>query len=118
METDKQAEKMRESGWTWHYKPEGDGYGYAPHRACATGRPLIVWASAYRDKLAGQLMDDMVTCVDISRRSTEESIKILGRLSNPEEHNRMAEAAHSRFKDVVDFDREFANIKGFLENLR
>lgn len=118
METDKQAEKMRESGWTWHYKPEGDGYGYAPHRACATGRPLIVWGEFYKGKLAGQLMEDLVTCVDIGRRSIEESIRILGRLSNPEEHIRMSEAAHRRFAEVVDFDREFVEIRRFLENLR
>jgi hypothetical protein len=117
METDKQAERMLESGWTWHYKPEGDGYGYAPHRACATGRPLIVWGDFYKGKLAGQLMQDGVTCVDISRRSFSDSAHMIRRLSHAEEHLKMAEAAHRRFCDVVSFEEEEQRIRRFLEQL-
>lgn len=108
---------IKQSAFTWHYKPEGDGYGHTVHSSYACGRPAIVWGEFYRGKLAEQLFTDGVTCIDASQHSFAENLALIKRFSQPEEHVKMCEAAHNRFQHVVDFDAEFEQIKAFLNNL-
>lgn len=112
------AEKYKETGWLWHVKPEGDGYGHCLHNTYACGRPAIIKANYYRGKMAESLLIDQQTCIDISRYTIHEGCSLIRKLSKPEEHLKMCEAAHKRFKEVVNFDEEFIQIKKFLENLR
>jgi hypothetical protein len=109
---------MQRSAWTWHYKPEGDGYGHVIFSSYACGRPAIIWGDFYRGKLAEHLLEDTVTCIDISKHSAEENIRTIHRLSEPEEHTAICERSYERFRQVVDFDQEFEQLKVFLENLR
>jgi len=112
------AQAMKDSAFTWHYKPEGDGYGHVIHNTFACGRPAIIWAPFYNTKLASQLLIDQQTCIDISSRPIQQNMKLIRRFSQPEEHARMCENAHKRFQEVVNFDQEEAQIRTFLENLR
>lgn len=119
METAKLADSIRDSTFVWHYKPEGDGYGHVIHNAFATGRPPIVWGSHYKTKLASQLMVHGETCLDVEKLgSTLALLGAISRYSEPDRHLEMCQKAHSRFKQVVDFDAQEQRVRKFIEELR
>jgi hypothetical protein len=109
---------MQNSTFIWHVKYGGDGFGHVVHNAYACGRPLITKGSYYTDKLAGALMIDGETCIDLEKHTTEENVKLIREFSQPEKHNQMCENSYKRFKEVVDYDKEFEDIKKFLERLQ
>ena len=112
------ANKMREADFGFVFKPEGDGFGHSVHGLFAVGRPPIVWGSHYRGKLAGQLMEHNITCLDVEKLgSIEATADRLKEIVSTDEHLLMCEAAHGRFKEVVNYDAEFEQIKKFIENL-
>lgn len=106
---------FRNSAFIWHVKWFGDGYGYVIHNAYASGRPCIVKGSYYKGKTAWPLLEDSVTCIDLELGSKEENVRKIRYFSEPGRHIQMCENAYKRFKEVVDFDREFAEIKKFLQ---
>lgn len=112
------AAAMKRSAFTWHFKPEGDGFGHSIHNSFACGRPVVVWKSHYRRKLADQLMIDGVTCINADGKSPQQIAEQLLYWSQPERHRQMCQAAYQRFREVVDFDAEFAQVQTFLQNLR
>lgn len=112
------GDAMRASGWTWHYKPEGDGYGHTIFSSYACGRPAIVWGNFYQGKLASELFMDQKTCIDASRYPNTQLATLIKRFSEPDRHKRMCADAYTRFREVVDFDAEAEMLKRFLENLR
>lgn len=114
----KMAAAMKNSAFTWHYKPEGDGYGHSIHSSYACGRPALIWKSHYRGKLADALFQDGVTCIDMESKNVTDQIKALQHFSQPEEHTKMCDAAYNKFKEVVNFDEEAARIKTFMESLK
>ena len=109
---------IQNSTFVWHVKYGGDGFGHVVHNAYACGRPLITKRSYYADKLAGELMIDGKTCIDLEKHTTEENVKLIREFSQPEKHNQMCENAYRRFKEIVDYDQEFLEIKKFLERLQ
>ncbi len=115
--TDKLASQMINSALTWHYKPEGDGYGHVAHNSLACGRPLVIWKPFYKGKMLEPLLIDGSTCIDASRGTTELNAKRILQCSQPEEHNRMCLATYRRFKEVVDFDEEEVRVRKFVERL-
>jgi hypothetical protein len=112
------AEAMRSSAWTWHIKPGGDGYGHVLHNTYAVGRPALIKVRYYHGKAGHSLLEDQVTCVDLSRHSIHGAAKILKKFSDPAHHLRLCEQAHKRFTEVVDFDAEEQQIRRFLDELR
>jgi len=82
----------------------------------ALGRPVIVNPTDYVGKTAEPLLEDEVTCLFIEDKATDMANKIAF-YSEPERHLKMCENAHRRFQEVVDFDKEFAQIKEFLGRL-
>ena len=112
------AAAMKRSAFTWHFKPEGDGFGHSIHNSYACGRPAIIWEPHYRGKLAGELLQDGLTCINASGKSLEEVAGLLGFWSIPENHKMMCMNAYNRFANVVNFDAEFDKIKVFLQSLR
>lgn len=112
------AEAFSRAGWTWHVKPGGDGYGHILHNSFACGRPLIVKKDHYRGQLGEALMEDMVTCIDISRRSVHEAASIINQMSMPENHRRMCQNTYRRFREVVDFNEEEQQIRKFIGDLK
>lgn len=111
------AKCMQESGWTWHYKPGGDGYGHILYNSFACGRPMIIWKQFYNGKLGNELLKDGKTCVDISVRSIDENIKLIEKLSIPDEHIKISENCFLEFKNKVNFDYEEEGIRKFIERL-
>lgn len=111
------ARLIRESLFGFHLKNMADGFGHTIHNWFACGRPVIVRKSQYQGKLAGQLMIDGLTCIDLDKGSLESNVERIRKASQPEEHNKMCQQAFDKFKRVCDFDKEFLKIKTFLEKL-
>ncbi len=112
------ADAMRRSAFTWHFKPEGDGFGHSIHGSYACGRPCIIWGSYYKGKLAENLLQDQVTCIDLSLHSEPENLRLIKQFSRADEHIKMCENAYNKFIQCVDFDAQFEErIRPFLERL-
>jgi len=109
------AKLMKESGFVWHVKPEGDGYGHIIHNTFAVGRPLITVFQFYRGCLAFNLFEDGVTCIDIGSLTPRQIAEKLNKFAQPEIHKTLCENAYKRFKEVVDFDAEAEELKKFFE---
>jgi hypothetical protein len=110
------ASTMKASGWTWHYKPEGDGYGHILHNSFACGRPVITDSRHYQNKLGAGLLEHGLTCLDLAYCS--DSPEMITRLLLSASHEQMCLAARQRFEAVVNFDYEFEKtLKPFLERL-
>lgn len=114
--SDKMPEAMRDAGWIWHLKSQGDGYGFVVHQAAAIGRPLIIKKNYYRNQSAEPLFTDGVTCIDLSSHSFEDNIRLIRYWSQPENHKTMSQNIYNRFREVVDFDKELNGIKRFLDD--
>ena len=112
------AEALHKTSFTWHLKAQADGFGHVIHNAFATGRPPIVKASYYRGQLAGALMIDTVTCIDLEKRNIEDNIRLIRACSRPEVFKRMSENAHRIFTEAINYDEQFEEIKRFLERLK
>ncbi len=112
------ANYMNQSKFGWHIKPGGDGFGHIIHNWFAVGKPIITNISDYKDKLAGALLEDGVTCIDVEGKSPEAIADLIKFFSLPEEYEKMCQAIKNRFKKVVDFDKEAKQVQHFLENLR
>ncbi len=112
------AKKMRESKFIWHTKAGGDGYGHVIHNASAVGRPPIVKMQYYQSKMAGQLMIDGETCIAIDNLTNDEIVNKIEHFSQKEHYVKLCANAYRKFKEVVDFDTEFEQIKRFLQNLQ
>ncbi len=118
-ETSKIAATMKASGFTYHYKPEGDGYGHILHNSFACGRPVIINTSHYQGKLGEGLLENGSTCIDLRRYATVGTVsQALEFFGQPEEHEKMCENVRKKFNQIVNFDYEFEHIlKPFLERL-
>ena len=112
------ANKMREARFIWHTKSGGDGYGHVIHNALAVGRPLIVRKSDYAGKLADALLVDGVTCIDVGNLSTSAIIDKIKYYNETEHYKLLCQNAYSKFKEVVDFDKEELQLRKFLESLQ
>ena len=112
------AETMKHSGFTWHFKPEGDGFGHSLHGAYATGSIPIVWPSQYRGKLASELMKPN-TCVCAEGKTASQLADELRRIqADPDVFHGLRDNAWKRFNEVVDFNKEELVIRNFLNNLK
>lgn len=112
------ADTMRESRFIWHTKAGGDGYGHVIHNAAAVGRPLIVKKEYYQGKMAEDLLIDGETCITIDNLSVNEIVNKINKNNDPATYLRMCRAAYDNFSKVCDFDKEFEQIKAFLEALQ
>lgn len=111
------AARIRDAKFIWHVKKGGDGYGHILHNAAAMGRPLIVKMEYYMGKLGSDLLIPDVTCIAIDGLSNEQIKAKIRYFSVPERYGRMSENLYNTFKEVVDFDREFVEIKDFLQRV-
>ena len=111
------GECMRNSGWTWHYKPGGDGYGHILHNSFACGRPVIIQKAFYKGQIAEELLVDGETCVDITSREAKYSIALIQEMSKPENHKEVCKRVRKRFDEVVNFNKEEQKIRSFLDRV-
>lgn len=106
---------IKDSGFIWHYKTVGDGYGYNLHYALACGKPIITRKSFFRGMTIEPLLQHGVTCVDLDVCSLDDATGILNSMAN--DYSNISKNVCNIFKEHVDFDREFINIKRFINNL-
>jgi hypothetical protein len=111
------ASVMDRSKFGYHNKPEGDGFGHVIHNWFAIGRPVIVNANDYKDKLGGDLLEDGKTCISLDGLSALDLSKKIKGISDLE-YADMTTNVKARFKEVVDFDKDAGNVRGFMENLQ
>lgn len=111
------AQAMQNSTFGWHVKPGGDGFGHIWHNYYACGRPVITDFNDYNGKLGGLLFEDGVTGIDIGNCSVEVGAAKIRYFSMHGNFEKMSKSAYERFKQVVDYDKEFQGITGFLERL-
>jgi len=71
------AEEMARSGWAYHDKPTGDGFGHVIHNWAAVGRPLIGHGRYYAGQKAEAFWQDGVTCIDLDKHSVLEASQII-----------------------------------------
>jgi hypothetical protein len=108
----KVADALRETGWVWHDKRIGDGYGHVVHTAAAVGRPLIGHASHYAGLLAEPLWRDLETCIDLDRHSETDALRLWRAINaDPEWYGEMVTRMQNTFARLVDFDAEADEIR-------
>jgi len=105
---------MQRARFGYHIKPGGDGFGHVLHNWCAVGKPLIVGCDDYRDTLGDDFLTDGVTCIDTTFRTMRGVANIVSSMSEVT-YRDMCTAVQSRFLRLVDFERDAANVRAFLE---
>jgi|GEM_PF-1038186 len=111
------ATYMRGAKFIWHTKAGGDGYGHVLHNSAAVGRPLIIRKQYYQGKMGEALIKDGETAIVIDGLSPQQIVDKILYYSEPERYRTMCQNVRDNFKRVVDFDKEFLDIKQFLENI-
>lgn len=109
---------IRESGFIFHVKPQGDGYGHICHNSMACGKPIIYkseYLIRYGIKMTCMLLFDDEVSVDMSHSSVDNIVKKIKYMS--EDYDQVSKKVYDKFKNVVDFDAEFVKINKFVENL-
>lgn len=111
----KVASAMAATGWVWHDKRIGDGYGHVLYNAASMGRPLIGHASHYQGLLGAPLWRDLDTCIDLDRHSEADAVRLIRAVAaDPEWYRELTERTAETFLQLVDFDREAAVIREAL----
>lgn len=112
------AAQMRAARVGLHCKKWSDGYGHVLHNLCAVGKPLVGTGTYYADKLGGPLWLEGVTSFDVQQHSHDETVAFIRRLvADDELHERMSRAMAARFREIVDFDAEAAQIRAMFDNV-
>ena len=114
--TEKIPETIREHGFLWHVKREGDGFGYNLHHAAACGRPIITHKNHFSGMTAEPLLIDGKTCIDLDKHPIDQVPSLLERASDNFEEWRTA--VRNRFDEIVNYEKEAEDIRVFLANLR
>lgn len=109
------AEVIQQTGFIWHCKKGGDGYGHNIHNAFACGRPMVVSRSQHNGQIADTLFTP-TTVFDLDRYTPQLLAGVLEVAAA--NHSWWADHVYSQFKWTVDFDQEFTQIQSFLDNLR
>lgn len=112
------AAEMHRAGFAWHAKTWSDGYGHVIHNWAAIGRPMLVTADYYADKLAGPLFVDGVTSFNLQRATGHEAAEFIRRLLGDEELWRSyCLNAAQRFREVVNFDEEADQLRAMFDGI-
>lgn len=108
------AVSMAMTSFVWHIKREG--YGHIIHNAFAAGRPVITKIDGYRGYTAEAMLEDGVTCIDLSG-SVQQDVAKIRHYAQADELALMCANIRKRFKQIVNFDREETEIRAFLGQL-
>jgi hypothetical protein len=113
--TDDLDQNLCETGFLWHVKPSGDGYGYNIHQAFAAGKPVIVNMSYHRGSTPEMLFVPGKTVIDVHGKSTEQ---IVNEIRDAEAHwPEWSARVKAKFNEVVNFESDAQRIKEFLTKL-
>lgn len=109
------AQAMDRTGWGWHDKIQGDGFGHTLHQWASMGRPLVGHANHYRGQMGEALWVDGETCIDLDKHSVPEAVEMMREVSrSPVRMGMMSEAIHMKYRSLVDFDQEEVAIRELL----
>jgi hypothetical protein len=114
--TENMSQAFKDHGFVWHYKREGDGFGYNAMNALACGRPVITRKSFFKGMTLDPLLIDGKTCIDIDIHGLYGAVKMLNKAAA--DHEAWSVNSYNHFKSIVDYDREAEDIRVFLQNLR
>ena len=106
------------TGFIFHVKPQGDGYGHIYHNSYACGKPVIYkseYLKSYSIDMTPMMLFDDETSIDLSRLSFNDAVDKIKIFS--EDYQNVSNKVYAKFKQVVDFDKEFLIIKSFIDNL-
>jgi len=112
------SEIIKNCGFIFHVKPQGDGYGYIYHNAYACGKPVIYKSEYlfYNDiKMTPMLLFDDQTSIDLSKMSIESASDKILNMTN--DYENVTKSVINKFKSISNFDYEFVYIKKFIEDL-
>lgn len=113
------SDAVKNTGFIYHVKPQGDGYGFIYHTAIACGIPIIYKSEylMYNDiKMTPLLfLDNSDLFVDLSIMSNEQVIRKINHIYN--NYDDISDRIYRKFNAEIDFDSEFVKIKKFVENL-
>lgn len=110
------ADIIKNAGFIWHVKEIGDGYGHNIYGSFSCGKPIVTNLSHFKGMRCMELLQDGVTCIDIDKKSPQQVAQELLNASN--DYTAWSTRVHSRFKSLVDFDKEGEQLKKFLEELK
>ena len=106
---------MAASGFGWHDKPQGDGFGHIIHQWAAVGRPLVGHRYHYEGLMAEPFWEDGVTAILLDTRPLPDALRMMRDISqDPARHEEMCRTIRERFEALVDFDAEAERIMEFL----
>jgi hypothetical protein len=109
------ARTMAASGWGWHDKQHGDGYGHVIHYWAAIGRPLIGHGDHYKPKMANVYWRDGETCIDLDKHSFTEAIELVKGISaDPDLHAAMCREIRSVFDHETDWSADAERVRALL----
>ena len=107
------AEQMARSGWAYHDKPTGDGFGHIIHNWAAVGRPLIGHGRYYAGQKAEAFWQDGVTCIDLDKHSVAEAAQIIGSMT-PERYRAMCVAIRETLERIYSPEADARAVAGVL----
>lgn len=114
--TENISQTFKDHGFLWHYKREGDGFGYNAMNALASGRPVITRKSFFKGMTLDPLLVDGKTCIDLDTHGLHGTVLQLNQAAN--DHEAWSLNTYNHFKSIVNYDQEAENIKVFLQNLK
>ena len=107
------AEQMARTGWAYHDKVTGDGFGHVLHNWGAVGRPLIGHGRYYRGQRGEALWRDLETCIDLDRHSLDEVAEILEGIGE-EEYGAMCHAIRRAVVESCDWEADAEAVRSVL----
>lgn len=108
----------KNTGFIFHVKPQGDGYGHIYHNSYACGKPVIYkseYLKSYSVEMTPMMLFDESTSIDLSTLSINDVIDKIQLFSN--DYTNVSNKVYNKFKQIVDFDKEFYDIQKFISNL-
>ena len=110
---------IQDAGFVFHVKDAGDGYGHTLHNSFACGTPLITNSKYMRSNdgipYTGAMLYTPETIIDIEYMTISQIADELK--CRADNYDYYSKKVYEKFKEVVDFDKEFVEVKAFLERL-
>jgi hypothetical protein len=117
------SESIRNFGFIFHYKTIDEGFGHCIHNAFACGKPVITspktmgvnWYGEFIKSTPAFLFEDDKTILNIDINSVESICYKLEKMV--ESYEEYSKYTYNKFKEICDFDKEFMNVRKFIDKL-
>lgn len=115
------SDAINRFGFIFHVKSD-DGYGHVIHNSFACGKPMIIdlntarvcWNGKFIRNTASFLYEKDKTIIDVNDGIDQIVYKLKYMADNYDDYKNNV---INKYNQVVDFDREFIEVKKFIENL-